>query len=442
MDPLTDQLPPQNLDAEASALGAMLLFNEVIPAAKQIIKRDYFYKPTNRIIFDVITYLHEEKEPADIVTVRNELTNMGSLEEVGGVMYLSELLESVPSAQNIESYCKIIREMWTRRKIIEVSMKAANRAYDGSDRVQKIASEVNAELCMVGDTFVTDKSARASDIARRWVKEVELGRIGKPIYVGEPVLDDLTEGFYPGDVVMIGAYSTTGKTVLAMNMAVKLAEGKHFVDYFSTETTEARLLNRYLRMRSGARDIRLHRLPKNPDERQRVMRTIEDPSLERLFWHFGTWDVADIRTKIDAAKLRRGCTAVFIDFFDQLKMGKGESQTSKESKTMNELARVARDTGVVMVILSQFHKPPQQQKGKRPDRWSFKGAGEKYDASDFVFVLYAEKNKLKDDRGQWIRARALDMVKRKDGPQGKAYVEINPNTLNLENWDDVRGYDW
>ena len=227
MAELKDKVPPNNLEAEQSTLGALLLNWEAAGDIAAKLRADQFYYPRHQLIYQAILTLLEEGIPGDLITLVDKLTTNGTLEQAGGISYLSSLTQIVPSAANIENYAKIVIDLATRRELISLSSEIRKDSYDESHSSREILEDVEKRIFALNDTNTTSQISGVSEIIpkaiqlieARWRNKGALSGIGS----GLQDLDAMTSGFHDSEMIIVGARPSMGKTALALSMMESIA---------------------------------------------------------------------------------------------------------------------------------------------------------------------------------------------------------------------------
>src|SRR3989441_11191275 len=247
-----DRVPPQSLENEQGVLGSMMIAPSAIEKAREILRPGDFYRDAHRLIFDAICNLNDRNEPADLLTLNEELRRLGHMEQVGGAEYLTTLIDAVPTAANVEYYSKIVQEKAVLRNLIEVGMKLVNMGYDpGEDEVASLVDRAEQEVFAIGRFkrqryFVALKEVLL-DAMEMLEKRQAAGQRVTGVPTGFAPLDTMTAGLQPGDFVVVAGRPSMGKTALCLNFAVNAARrGGTPVGIFSLEMGKEQLVQRML----------------------------------------------------------------------------------------------------------------------------------------------------------------------------------------------------
>ena len=265
-EPDTERLPPQDIAAEASLLGAMMLSKDAISEAVEIVRADDFYRPAHQLIFDVILDFYVHDEPADAVTVASGLTKRGELGKVGGATYLHTLVSGVATAANADFYARIIRERAILRRLVEAGTRITALGYNGQGEVDDIVDRAQSEIFEVTERRTGEDFKPLKDLVHTVFEEFETlaqrkeGLIGVPSGLTE--LDKLTNGFQPGQLIIVAARPGLGKSTLAMDFCRATSLHTNLPSaFFSLEMSASEITMRLLSAESGLELSALRGLP-------------------------------------------------------------------------------------------------------------------------------------------------------------------------------------
>ena len=252
-DDILRRVPPQNLEAEQSVLGAILLENEAINQALEVLNPDDFYRESHREIFRVMTELSDRNQPVDAITLTDALRTRGKLEAIGGPAYIAELAACVPTASNVAHYARIVREKAVLRALASTATEIASSAYDAPARVDEFLDEAEHKIFEISERRIRASFHTMHELTRESLKIIERLYERKEMVTGVPTgftdLDRITAGLQPADLVVIAARPSMGKTALALNIAAYAAteaEPRRGVAFFSLEMSKEQLVLRLL----------------------------------------------------------------------------------------------------------------------------------------------------------------------------------------------------
>lgn len=435
----SSRVPPHNIEAEASLLGAMLLTIEAVVDAIEIVDASHFYKPMHQNIFDSIRRLHEQGEPVDVVTVNDELVRMGVDSRQVGTGTLMALSAGTPAATNAPRYAQIVYEHAILRRLITTAGEIAEIGYAQPDDVEKAVDEAEAMVFGIAQSGASESMSFMHDLLAHTLDDIEqLYERGDSI-TGTPTgfidLDNLTAGLQPSNLVVLGARPAMGKTSLALGIASHVAmTERRPVLLFSLEMSKLEISKRMLcsEAKVDASHIRNGRL--DDDDWSRLaegMRRLGDAQL----WldDDPTSTVIDIRAKARRLKSKVGDLGLVI--VDYLQLMTGRSSAENRQVEIAEISRglkiLARELECPVIALSQLSRSLEQRADKRPMLADLRESGAIEQDADVVLFLYRDDvyHQESPDRGQ---AEIL-IAKHRSGPTGVVRLAWLPHQTRFAN---------
>jgi replicative DNA helicase len=417
---------PHNLEAERSVLGAILVHNDAFNLAAQVIDARDFYRDAHRRIFDSMVALNERNQAIDFVTLKEELGRGGDLDEVGGPAYVASLADGVPRATNVEYYARIVKEKSTLRNLIYAANKILSNAYEGDQEPDLILDEAESAIFSVADDRLKAGFVPMRDLVKESFPKIELLFEQKRLITGVPTgfvdLDAMTRGFQPGDLIIIAARPSMGKTSLVLNIAQYVAlQPDHTVGVFSLEMSKESL---FLRLLTSEAQIDSHRLMSGAigqKDYSRISHALETLSAMRL--HID--DSANISVLEMRAKSRRlqaeqrGLSLIVIDYI-QLMSGRGrfENRTLELASISRSLKGLAKELNVPIVVLSQLSRAPEARSDHRPQLSDLRESGALEQDADVVILIYREDAYNRDPNHPDAGTAELILAKQRNGPTG------------------------
>ena len=417
---------PHNLEAERSVLGAILVHNDAFNEAAQVIDAQDFYRDAHRRIFDSMVALNERHQAIDFVTLKEELSRGGDLDEVGGPAYVASLADGVPRATNVEYYARIVKEKSTLRNLIYAANKILANAYGADQEPDLILDEAESAIFSVADDRLKAGFVPMRDLVKESFPKIELLFEQKRLITGVPTgfvdLDAMTRGFQPGDLVIIAARPSMGKTALALNIAQYVAlQPEHTVGVFSLEMSKESL---FLRLLTSEAQLDSHRLMSGAigqKDYSRISHALETLSAMRL--HID--DTASLGVLEMRAKARRlqseqkGLSLLVIDYI-QLMSGRGrfENRTLELASISRSMKGLAKELNVPVVILSQLSRAPEARSDHRPQLSDLRESGALEQDADVVLLLYREDAYNRDPNHPDAGTAEVIVGKQRNGPTG------------------------
>jgi len=378
-----DRLPPQDVHAEQSVIGGMLLSKDAIADCVEGLKGADFYRPAHELIYDAILDLYSRGEPADAITVSDELTKRGDLVRVGGQAYLHQLISSVPTAANAGYYAQIVAERAVLRRLVDAGTKIVQMGYgQGGGDVADIVNAAQAEIYAVADKRGGEDYAVLGDVLEATVDEIEhaSGRSGEMTGVptGFTDFDNLTNGLHPGQMIVVAARPAVGKSTWGLDIARSAAiKHKMATVLFSLEMSRTEITMRLL---SAEASIQLQNMRKGTmrdEDWTRLARTMAEVSDAPLFIDDSpNMNLMEIRAKCRRLKQQHNLRLVIIDYLQLMSSGKRvESRQQEVSEFSRALKLLAKELEVPVIAISQLNRGSEQRQDKRPQMSDLRESG-------------------------------------------------------------------
>ena len=393
------KLPPQNIEAEQSVLGAILIDNDAVDKIAGILDStgDDFYRDAHRKIFRAMRSLGDkENEPIDLITLPAVLKNTGMLESVGGISYLAALVESTPTAANIVYYAKIVREKSLLRKLINSSTEIVTRCYNGGEKIDNLLDDAEKIIFEVAQDKTKRSAYHIKDLIRDTFKTIEnlSDRDGHitGIPTGFDKLDELTSGLQPSDLIVIAGRPSMGKTAFCLNIAQNAADAGNPVIIFSLEMSKEQLIQRLLASRAKV-DLSRLRSGKLRDEDWSRLTTAVGGLHESPIFIDDTpaQSVLEIKAKARRLAKQDGIKLVIVDYL-QLMRGRHDADNREQeiSDISRSLKAMAKELNVPVIALSQLSRMTERREEKRPQLADLRESGAIEQDADVVAFVYRE----------------------------------------------------
>ncbi|OZI12465.1 replicative DNA helicase [Bacillaceae bacterium SAS-127] len=447
-DVMTDRIPPQSIEAEQAVLGAIFLEPSALTVASEILIPEDFYRTAHQKIYNHMLKLNDHGKAVDVVTVTEELAAIKDLEDVGGVVYLTELAESVPTAANIEYYARIVEEKSLLRRLIRTATHIAQEGYSREDEVESLLSEAEKSIMEVAQRKNTSAFHNIKDVLVRTYDNIEMLHNRKGDVTGIPTgfaeLDSMTAGFQRNDLIIVAARPSVGKTAFALNIAQNVAtKTDENVAIFSLEMGAEQLVMRMLCAEGNinAQNLRTGSLT---DEDWRKL-TMAMGSLSNSGIYIDDTPgvrIGEIRSKCRRLKQEHGLGMILIDYL-QLIQGSGRSGENRQqevSEISRSLKALARELEVPVIALSQLSRGVEQRQDKRPMMSDIRESGSIEQDADIVAFLYRDDYYDKESENKNIIE--IIIAKQRNGPVGTvslAFVKEYNKFVNLERRFDETG---
>ena len=446
------KIPPQNLEAEASILGALLIDKDAVIKIGDTLKPSDFYKDINGIIYQTILDLFEKHEPIDILSLANRLNEKKQLEMVGGKAYLADLTAAVPNASHVLTYANIIRKKSTLRKLEQAASEISEFSFSESEDVEKLLDKAEQKLFSISQeslkkNFISIKNVLGEAFTR--IDELhKMGGLGtRGIPTGYTALDKLLSGLQNSDLVILAARPSLGKTTLALDMVRNIAvNSKVPVGIFSLEMSKEQLVDRMLaseaqvdlwKMRTGRLSDK-----EDDDDFPRIGRAMGILSEAPIFIDdSANANIMEIRTKARRLKMEHNLGFLVIDNL-QLMDGGGrqENRVQEISEISRALKQIARELDIPVLALSQLSRAVENRSPAIPKLADLRESGSiEQDADVVMFIYRRAKDKTRGDCPEEERHLAeIHVDKHRNGPTGVVRLFFDENKVSFKNLDTER----
>jgi len=420
------KLPPQNIEAEQSVLGGILIENEAINKVMEILSAEDFYRDAHRKIFYALTNLSERDEPADLITLTNELRKINQLDSVGGASYITSLIDSVPTAANIQYYAKIIKEKALLRKLIETSTEIITQSYQDRGEVEEFLDEAERAFFQISEDRVRPSFYPIRYIVKESFKTIEKLFEKKELVTGVPSgfrdLDQKTAGFQRSDLIIVAGRPSMGKTAFCLNLAEYAAIEKRIpVAIFSLEMSKEQLVIRMLCSEAHVEGNRLRTGFLNESDWPRLTLAAGNLSDAPIFIDdSAALSVLELRAKARRLNAEHGLGLIVVDY---LQLMKGRARTESRQQEISEISRslkaLAKEINIPVIAVSQLSRRTEERQGMRPQLSDLRESGAIEQDADLILFIYRDEvyNRAEDNPN---RGKAEVIIgKQRNGPIGK-----------------------
>ncbi|CAB4635777.1 unannotated protein [freshwater metagenome] len=433
-----DRVLPHDLLAEQSTLGAMLISQEAVAEVFEYVNSSDFYAPKHQIIFEALLTLYGMGEPTDVITVTDQLVKTGSLVRSGGADYLHTLTSSVPTAANASFYAKIVSEKAILRRLVEVGTRIAQLGYANEGEVEDLVNAAQEDVYRVTQSGTGEDYVALSDSIEAAIAEIEAAQNQDGDLVGVPTgfteLDGLTNGFHPGQLIIVAARPAMGKSTFALDIArnAAISQGKSTL-FFSLEMGRAEIA---MRMLSAESSIPLQSMRKGNiadsdwTKLAQVRGRINDAPL--YIDDSPNMTLVEIRAKCRRLAQRVGLKMIVIDYLQLLTSGKKvESRQQEVSEFSRALKLLSKELNIPVVALSQLNRQAEQTKDKKPELSHLRESGSLEQDADVVVLLHREA--IGDSDHPRAGEADLILAKQRSGPTGTVVVAFQGNYSRFVN---------
>ena len=413
---------PQSIEAEKSVLGSMMIDKNVIAQAVEILSAEDFYRDAHKYIFKSIVEMYQRDEPIDEITLLEHLKSTDRLEKSGGISYITEIGSSVLTTANVKSYIKIVEDKATLRKLINSSTKIIESCYNNQDDVEKVIDVAEQKIFDLAEKKSSSDFEPLSDILERGFEQIEtlFNNKGEVTGVGSGFkdLDDLTSGFQKGDMILIAARPSMGKTTFALNIAehAALREGKSVV-IFSLEMSKEQLAYKLLCSEANVDMLKLRTGNLEDKDWENIARASGPLSSAKIYIDDTAGvSIMEMRSKCRRLKIEYGIDLILIDYL-QLMSGSGEESRQQEvSEISRNIKAIAKEMQCPVIALSQLSRAPEQRADHRPMLSDLRESGSIEQDADLVMFLYRDEYYNKETEEKNVAECII--AKQRNGPVG------------------------
>ena len=438
----TGKIPPQNLDAEMSLLGAVLIDEETLADISEHVKPKDFYDKRHALIYGGMMRLYERHKPVDLLTLTDELKKKDELDTIGGSAYLTELTNYVPTAAHAEAYAEMVAQTAVRRRLIKASAEISELGYDEDTTTREILEKAEAELFSVSDqslkqdmvsldTILTESFDRMEELHRN------KGAL-RGIRTGYRDLDNMTAGLQRSDLIILAARPAMGKTTLVTNLAYNVATiAKQPVLYFNLEMSKEQLVDRMLADASGvdAWNIRTGNL--SDDDFSKLSEAMGEMAEAPIFIDDTPGlSILEMRTKARRAAHNQPLGLIIVDYL-QLMQGNGNhngNRVQEVSEISRGLKLIARELNVPLIALSQLNRSVESRTPPIPQLSDIRESGSIEQDADIVSFIY-RPGYYEPDNPEFENITELIIAKHRNGPVGKIGLYFHPERLRFMSLD-------
>jgi len=451
------KIPPQNLEAEQSFLGCILLDKDSIIKVADIVSENDFYKDGHRIIFEAIKELYTKHEPIDILSLTNLLNDKKRLEAAGGRTYLAHLANITATSAHVVNYANIIQRKATLRRLLTAASEITELGFKEDESIDKLLDEAEQKLFGVSqkyaknvftsvDMLLADAFERIDDLHK------QSGKL-RGIPTGFFDLDKLLGGFQKSDLVILAARPSVGKTTIALDMARSAAiSGKATVAVFSLEMSKEQLVDRMLcaeanvslwRMRTGKLSDR-----EDDNDFTRIGEAMGKLSESKIFIDDSpNCSIMEIRTKARRLQIEKGLDLMIIDYL-QLMEGRGkfaDNRVQEISEITRGLKGIARELDIPVIALSQLSRAVENTKPAIPKLSNLRESGSIEQDADIVMFIYrkaADRNyAIEELTAEERNSGEIHIAKHRNGPTGKVNLYFDENSVSYKNLETTPRYE-
>lgn len=432
------KVPPQQIEAEQSLLGGILIESQGLPAALEVLRGEEFYRDAHRTIFQAFQELFQRTEPIDLITTTEYLTEKNQLDKVGGATYLASLTEMVPSAANVAAYARIIHDKALLRKLIQTANEITALCYGGGKNVEEILDQTEAAIFAVTESRIRTSYSPLKDIVKKSIENIERFQEYREMVTGVAShytdLDKLTAGFQPSDLIIIAARPSMGKTALALSIARNVAMvGGIPVGVFSLEMSKEQLAMRLL---CAEARVDSHKIRTGFLSQQECVKMLNAAGkfMDTPMYIDDTpaISVLELRAKARRMKADRGLGLVVVDYLQLMQGRQGVERREQEiSDISRSLKGLAKELNVPVIALSQLNRKVEERNQKRPLLSDLRESGAIEQDADVIAFIYRDEVYNKDSPDKGIAE--IEISKHRNGPIGRVKLKYIDTYTRFEN---------
>jgi len=434
------RVPPQDLEAEQSVIGAMLLSQDAIRVVIPICREGDFYRETHRKLYRCIVALDDRKEPVDLITLTNELKRRGELDDVGGATGLTTLIERVPTAANAEYYAQIVREKSAARKLIGAATQVVSDAYSDAQPIKELLDHAEHLIFEATELRDTKDFVGIRDLIGRsyeYVNDLAQHNIHiTGIPTGFPDMDELTAGFQNSEMIVVGARPSMGKTSLALNIAQHACMGTNSlkkkipVGFFSIEMTAKQLALRLL-CSVAKIDLKKARSGHLGQHEVGALVSVTGQFYDTKLFIDDTSSMSVLELKAKARRLKRqhDIGLLIVDYLQLVQAGiRTDNREQEIAYISRQLKALAKDLDIPVIVLSQLSRPPKGNEDKRPVLSDLRESGAIEQDADVVIFIHKETSQ--EDASRYLYE--LVLAKQRNGPTESVPVVFRREYTSFE----------
>lgn len=441
------RIPPQDIVAEKSLLGAVMINEGVFPEIITITRADDFYEDRHRVIFEAMVNLYDSHRPIDLLTLTSELKSLKKLKEIGGAPYLTELSNFVPAASHAQAYAEIINKAATRRRLIKAGTEIANKAYEDDAVVDDLVGKAEQELFEVSDKIVKSDYRTIGELLGDAFERIEELHSNKGalrgLKTGFRDIDKKTAGLQKGDLIIVGARPAMGKTTFAQNLAYNIASiNNKGVLFFSMEMAANEIIERMISDVSGVGNWGIRTGNLSDDEFAKIGDAMAEMAEIPIYIDdTSSMTIMELRNKARRAMHDHDIGIVIVDYL-QLISG-SERYAGNRVQEVTEISRglkiLARELNIPVVALAQLSRNVTGRENPRPVLSDLRESGSIEQDADLVMFLHRpDYYKQNDDNYEETHITELLIAKHRHGEVGKIELYFHPELLRFMSLDKTR----
>jgi len=433
-----EKVPPQNIEAEMAVLGSMLIDENAIIYAMEILDKDSFYKDSHKKIFEVILNLYNANKAVDIITVSDELKRLGLLDEIGGISALTEMVNSVPTSANVSHYARIVKEKAILRALISNATQIVSLSYESDGNIDEILDKAESLIFEISQNKMQEQPVSLKEIVKDSIDTIDKLYQRKTYVTGVPTgfidLDQRTSGFQPSDFIVIAGRPSMGKSSFAISIAEHVGVVEKIpIAFFSLEMSKEQLVQRMLcsHARVDAHKVRTGYL--SSSDWPRLTAAAGKLSEAPIFIEdTPAISVMELRAKARRLKLQHNIGLVIVDYLQLMRSNtKAENRQQEISEISRSLKALARELHIPVVAISQLSRAVEARADHRPQLSDLRESGAIEQDADLVILLLREEYYNPTEENEGIAE--VIIAKQRNGPVGSIKLAFIKEYTRFEN---------
>jgi len=447
LEPIADKLPPQNVEAEQSALGCLMLDKDAIIKIADILRPQDFYRGVHQVIYEAMVELYEHNEPIDTLSTSNKLKEKGKLDEIGGVSYLTSLVNSIPTAAHVVTYAHIIQKKSILRRLIAAANEITFKAYKENEDVEEVLDESEQKIFNVSQKYLHQNFVPIKPALKEAFERIDKLHKGDGILRGIPTgfysLDNILGGLQKADLLILASRPSLGKTTLALDIARHVATKEKIpVGVFSLETSKEQIVDHLISAQAGVDlwKLRTGRLSFKGEDNDfsRIAHAMDILSKAPIYIDdAGASKLMEMRTMARRLQAEYGLGLIIVDYLQLMQSTNfRESLVQQVTEISRGLKSLAKELNVPVLALSQLSRAVESRSPQIPRLSDLRESGSIEQDADVVLFIYREDREKKDTS----RQNVADIIigKHRNGPIGKVELYFDENNVSFKNLETKR----
>lgn len=443
--PKSLKLPPQNIEAEESVLGSLLIDKAAIIKVADLLVPADFYKPAHTKIYEAILGLFEKHQPIDILSVTSKLKESDDLKEIGGSSYLTKLIESVPTSSHIEHYAKIVKEKKVLRDLINTSAEITEKAFEPSEDIEDLLDNIEQKIFAISQRSLPQKFSAIKEGLREAYERIEKMHSGDAMYRGVPSgfaqLDNLLSGFQKSDLIIVGARPSLGKTAFVLDIARHIAVNeKKPVGLFSLEMSREQVIDRLISAEAQVPlwKLRTGKLSDDVDF-ELIQSALDSLSQAPLFIDdTPSPNILQMRSMARRLQAEHGLSLIIVDYLQLVQPRiSSENMVQQVTEISRGLKSLARELSTPVIAVSQLSRGVEQREIKLPRLSDLRESGSIEQDSDVVLFIYRKDRDKMNIAPEEENIAEIIISKHRNGPLGTVRLKFDPEKVTFRNIDTI-----